>query len=144
MYVAVTAEHRVLAVDLRGQNGPKVYEYVKQGVNAPADFEWPDNLVLDHSGNLFIAEDPGGDFASGKRRGDDVWRAAPSADGVSRSPSVTRFLSLTDCDAEPTGIYLNSRSDMFFLDIQHRGGDGQDYSVVVTKPNASSARKSQS
>ena len=40
-------------------------------------FVMPDNLALDHSGNLYITEDPGGSTASGKR-GDDIWVAAPA------------------------------------------------------------------
>jgi uncharacterized protein len=134
MYVSVTNESRVLAIDLKGRDGVRVYQYVKAGVNAPADFQWPDNVALDKSGNLYITEDPGGSFEDGKRRGDNVWQAEPSSDGLSQSPSVKRFLSLTDCDAEPTGIYLSPKSDIFFVDVQHRGGDGVDYSVAVTKP----------
>ena len=41
-------------------------------MNAPADFDLPDNLALDKEGNLFITEDPGGG-APTKTRGDDVW-----------------------------------------------------------------------
>jgi hypothetical protein len=44
---------------------------------------------------------------------------------------------------QSTGIYLNSRSDIFFPNIQHRGGDRQDYSAVVTKPSAVSANAAQ-
>ena len=33
------------------------------GVNAPADFEEPDHLVLDKNGNFYIIEDPGGTFS---------------------------------------------------------------------------------
>jgi hypothetical protein len=134
LYVAVTNESRVLAIDLKSPDGVRVHEYVKAGVNAPTDFQWPDNLALDRSGNLYISEDPGGSFAGGKRRGDNVWQAGPSSDGLSQSPSVKRFISLTDCDAEPTGLYVSPQEDVFYLDVQHRGGDGVDYSVAVTKP----------
>lgn len=52
---------------------------MSRGTNATEEFEWPDNLALDRQGNLFIAEDPGGNFASGKRKGDDIWLASPAS-----------------------------------------------------------------
>lgn len=133
-YVSITSEHRVLAVDLRG-DGAHVSQYVRAGVNAPADFSMPDNLALDRAGNLYIAEDPGGSFASGKRNGDDIWMAAPTpGNGYAASPSVVRFASLTDCDAEPTGIYFDRTGpERLFVNIQHRGGDMLDKTMAVMR-----------
>ena len=141
-YVAITSEHRVLAVDL-GKDRPNepatahVSQYVRAGVNAPADFEMPDNLVLDSAGNLYIAEDPGSNFAGGKRKGDDIWVAAPSTGGAyAPSSSVVRFASLTDCEAEPTGIYFDRNSDRLFVNIQHRCGDMLDKTMAVFRTGA--------
>ena len=71
LYVAITSEHRVLAIDLapNGENDrgdestAYVYDYVRIGLNTTSEFEMPDNLMLDHAGNLYIAEDPGVNFA---------------------------------------------------------------------------------
>jgi hypothetical protein len=133
-YVAITSEHRVLAVDLRG-DAAHVSQYVRAGGNAPADFTMPDNLALDRAGNLYITEDPGGSFAGGKRNGDDIWVAAPAAgNGYAASPSVVRFASLTDCDAEPTGIYFDrTGTQQLFVNVQHRGGDMLDKTMAVSK-----------
>ena len=146
LYVAVTSEHRVLGIDLdpRGEdrndedNGRDqrsdafVYDFVKIGVNATGEFEMPDNLAFDHDGNLFIAEDPGGSFASGKRKGDDIWVATP---GGRHGPaaSVARFASLTDCDAEPTGILFELQRNVLFVNAQHRGGDRLDKTVAISR-----------
>jgi hypothetical protein len=146
LYVDVTgasgpADNRVLGVDLREADGGSehatafVYDYVKIGVNAPADFEMPDNLALDHAGNLYITEDPGGSFATGKRKGDDIWVATPSNGGQHEpASSVVRFATLTDCDAEPTGIYFEHTGGRFFVNVQHRGGDGLDKAMAVLRP----------
>lgn len=134
-YVSITSEHRVLAVDIERDTPhavglTHVAQYVRAGVNAPADFEMPDNLAVNRDGTLFIAEDPGGTFASGKRKGDDIWAAAPNARGGA-STSVVRFASLTDCEAEPTGIYFDIKSGGLFVNIQHRGGDALDKTMAV-------------
>lgn len=140
LYVAITGEDRVLAVDLRESKGGSehltafVTDYAKAGVNAPADFEAPDNLALDRSGNLYIAEDPGGNFVSGKRLGDDIWVATPRAGGQhSAAASVVRFASINDCDAEPTGIYFDKHRNRLFVNIQHRGGDRLDKVMGVVR-----------
>lgn len=131
MYVAITSEARVLAIDLKEKKA-HVTEYVKAGVNAPLDFLMPDNLALDRSGNLFITEDPGGTFAGGKRAGDDIWVAAPKKGGKQdAASSVVRFASLNDCDAEPTGIYFDLKRDRLFVNIQHRAGDRLDKAMSV-------------
>ena len=128
LYAAITGENRVLAIDLdpgeRGHRG-QVYvsDYVRNGVNAPADFTFPDNLALDKAGNLYITEDPGGSAAGGKTAGDDVWAAPFNPASSRQSRPVERFLSITDCEAEPTGIYFSVSGKTLFVNIQHRGGD---------------------
>jgi sugar lactone lactonase YvrE len=136
LYVAVTGEDRVLAIDLHPAGGAPgqvfVSDYVREGVNAPPDFDFPDNLALDRSGNLYITEDPGGNGAEGKTSGDDVWFAPFNDATAARSMPAQRFLSLTDCDAEPTGIYLSPSGRSLFIDIQHRGGaspEDQTYAI---------------
>ncbi len=143
LYVALTGagDIRVLGVDLREPAGGSdhatayIYDYVRIGLNAPADFEAPDNLALDHAGNLYIAEDPG--TAPVTRRGDDVWVATPSPSSGDRHAAaerVVRFASLTDCQAEPSGIYFELTNDRLFVNVMHRGGDRLDKAMVVLRP----------
>lgn len=134
LYVALTgqsgpADNRIIAVDL---SGPFVYDYVRIGLNAPADFEMPDNLALSKSGDLFIAEDPGGGSPT-KKKGDDIWMASPGNGPHAPASSVVRFATLTDCDAEPTGLYFDIRGWGLFVNAQHRGGDHLDKAVLITK-----------
>jgi hypothetical protein len=47
--------------------------------------------------------------------------------------SVLRFASLTDCDAEPTGIYFEMKSQRLLVNIQHRGGgDRLDKTLAIS------------
>jgi secreted PhoX family phosphatase len=91
----------------------------------------PDNLALDRAGNLYIAEDPGGDFAGGKRRGDDIWVATPNQASAGPATSVVRFATLTDCESEPTGLYFDLHSNALFVNAQHRGGDRLDKTMAI-------------
>jgi len=91
----------------------------------------PDNLALDHAGNLYITEDPGGSTSSGKL-GDDIWVAAPAKGNGTASASVDRFATLTDCEAEPTGLYFDRSGWRLFVNIQHRGGDRIDKTMAIT------------
>jgi hypothetical protein len=151
LYVAITSEHRVLAVDLRPDGNDDDYwhediaryysprrvfvsDYVRAGVNAPADFASPDNLALDRAGNLYISEDPGGTAASGKTAGDDVWAAPFNLASSTQSLPAERFLSITDCDAEPTGIYFSPTGRSLYVNIQHRGGtDPRDFALAIQR-----------
>lgn len=141
LYVAITSEDRVLAVDLRepvsgaDKTTAFVSEYVKAGVNAPADFDSPDNLALDKNGNLYITEDPGGQAPS-KTQGDDIWVSTPDQQAGGRpgaAKTTVRFASLTDCDAEPTGIYFDKSGTTLYVNAQHRGGDGVDKAIAITE-----------
>jgi hypothetical protein len=130
-YVSITSEHRVLRVDLRGERSAFVSEFVSRTTNATPEFAMPDNLALDRGGNLYIAEDPGGNFSSGKRSGDDIWVATPARSAGAPASSVSRFASLTDCEAEPTGIYFDRLSNRLFVNVQHRGGDRLDKTMAI-------------
>jgi len=143
LFVAITSptgpvDNRILAIDLREPAGGSthstafVYDYVKRGLNTTSEFEWPDNLALDRAGNLYIAEDPGGNFAT-KRKGDDIWVARPGNGPHSPATSVERLGSLTDCDAEPTGLYWEKGGDRLFVNVQHRGGDRLDKAVAISQ-----------
>jgi len=50
---------------------------------------------------------------------------------VDAAASVLRFATLTDCDAEPTGIYFDMKSKRLFVNMQHRGGDKLDKVVAI-------------
>lgn len=67
-----------------------VVDYVRQGVNAPADFTNPGNLALDKDGNLFITED------TVTPPGMDIWMATPAPRHMWMASSTVRFASLTD------------------------------------------------
>ena len=108
--MAVTDENRVLRVELgarrdddadedddddvaaseggqRGRRDPQtafVSDYVRQGVNAPADFNNPDNLALDKRGNLFITEDT--TYTAGHGHLDGRAGVPPHVDGVEHGP----------------------------------------------------------
>jgi len=134
LYAAITSEHRVIGIDIEngGRNGGvRVYNYVARGLNVDDSFTMPDNLALSHSGDLYITEDPGGNTASGKP-GDDIWVATPSAGNGTGAAAVVRFASLTDCEAEPTGLYFDIKGQQLFVNVQHRGGDGMDKTVAFT------------
>jgi hypothetical protein len=134
LYVAVTGENRVLRIDLRrghgraGSSTAFVSDYVRAGVNAPIDFENPDNLLVHRDGRLFIAED------QDAPTGDDIWVAAPDRRHPDSASSVLRFASLFDCVAEPTGIYFNRDQTVLFVNVQHRGApDTRDLAMVITE-----------
>ena len=131
LFVAVTDEHRVLRIDLReppagGQDTAFVSDYVVRGVNAPVDFTNPDNLALDKNGNLFITEDT--TIGTG---GMDIWVAVPPAGHHDTASTTVRFASLTDCTAEPSGVYFDHSGTVLFVNVLHRAG--QDLGVRITR-----------
>lgn len=148
MFVAITSEHRVLGIDLdpsrsrgrghdegddddrrrRNRNGGTAYvfDYVRADMNAPADFASPDNLALDKGGNLYIAEDPS------TPPGADLWVAVPGRSSRSAARETVRFASLSDCAAEPSGIYFDVSKSILYVTVQHRGQpDTRDLSMMI-------------
>jgi len=131
LYVAVTDEHRVLRIDLREPQGTSAHatafvsDYVRRGLNAPADFTNPDNLALDRNGNLYIAED------TATPPGMDVWVAVAGSDAELGAARTVRFASLTDCSAEVSGLYFDQTGTGLYVHALHR--TGQDLSVMITR-----------
>lgn len=120
MYVAVTSEDLVLRVELDGDRA-FVSNYI---ANVPG-FEDPDNLALDAYGNLFVAED---------RSAGDLWMASRGHPGARVASRVVRFASLTDCAAEPTGIYFDRNGQTLWVNVQHAGGPlANDLTIAIRK-----------
>jgi hypothetical protein len=132
LYVAITDEHRVLRVDLREPRSGSdhgsafVTDYVRRGVNAPADFTNPDNLALDKNGNLYITED------TTTPPGMDIWVGVANKGQNLAARETVRFASLTDCSAEPSGVYFDTAGTTLYVHTLHRAG--QDLSVMITGP----------
>lgn len=114
LYVAVTGEHRVLAISLGEQ--PVVREFVsgEDVSETRASFRKPDNLAAGPNGRLWIVED---------NRPSDIWVAEPDGDGDGRSDRLSLFGSFDDGEAEATGIYFGPDPNTLFLNIQHSAGD---------------------
>ncbi|NOK60706.1 MAG: DUF839 domain-containing protein [Chloroflexi bacterium AL-W] len=135
LYVSLSDEDRVLAINLRnGRDVAIVSNYVKEGVNAPEDFDNPDNLALDRAGNLYINEDIGGSFEEGKRAGDDIWVAPPARGTGNPAGNLQRFASLTACNAEGSGAYFSRTGDALYVNIQ-RGEDEPDLAIAIGEGN---------
>lgn len=89
------------------------------GISNPV-FGNPDNLVLDHEGRLYIAQDGGSP-------NDSLWIATPDKNGDGVADHFQRFLNMTDANlgvltdsGEPTGfLFLNEKTLLF----NWQGGD---------------------
>jgi len=115
LYVAVTSEALVLKVELKGDKA-----FVTNYVHDVPGFSDPDNLALDAQGNLYIAEDNGPG---------DIWVARAGAGGA-----IERFASLSDCSAEPTGIYFDNGAHVLYVHVQHAGGPLSNDLTMAIEP----------
>lgn len=123
MYIPATSEDLVLKIALHGDKA-FVTNYVKQGVNVNGLSD-PDNVALDHQGNLYILEDNGPG---------DIWVARPGQGNSDLPAEVVRFASLSDCSGEPTGNYFSRDGRTMYVHVQHAGGPlGNDLLVAITR-----------
>lgn len=142
LYVAVTEgtyvggvqqyDGKILALDL---DTLMLTEFVKPGVNVAVEtsnpatppfqtgFDNPDNLAESPDGRLVIAED---------NAPSDIWFARDTnGDGV--ADEVELFASLTDYQAEATGIYWGKDPKTMFVNVQHSQELDGDATWVITK-----------
>ena len=134
LFIAEQGANRVLTVVLRGaDNTAYVSTYVAPGVNAPKDFAAPSDLIIDTPYSLYIAERNGGGTDTSKTAGDDIWVAPANSQSAVQAAPAGRLASVTDCDAEPAGLMFDSTSSKLYLNLKHRGGDGRDMTLLLTK-----------
>jgi secreted PhoX family phosphatase len=124
LYVVATGEDLVLRIELEGDRA-FVSNFVKEGVNV-IGLDNPDNLAIDNQGTLYIIEDNGPG---------DIWAVPHQGRPVRIAGDVVRFASLSDCAAEPTGLYFDRDGRTAWVHVQHAGGAlANDLLVEITRP----------
>lgn len=133
LYVAVTEgigySGRVLAIDL---NTMEVSNYVKPGMNAPVEnkaagitgFAKVDNLAVTPDGKLMMIED---------NVPSDIWVATEAHDRDGVAEGIELFASLTDPEAEGTGIYFGKDPHTLFVNVQHSKAEDGDGTWAIKK-----------
>lgn len=126
LYVAVTGEHRVLAITLGAD--PVVSDFANGAIadTVGATFRKVDNLAAGPDGRLWIIED---------NRPSDIWVADLDGDGDGASDRVRLFASFDDGKAEGTGIYFGTDPHTLFVNLQHTA-DHNDRTVVIRREDA--------
>jgi hypothetical protein len=127
-------EGRVIAIDL---NTMQVTNFVKPGVNAPVEigkpgeeghqtgFDSVDNLAEAPNGDLVMIED---------NKPSDIWFASQVTNEYGASRYVSLFASLTDPDAEGTGIYFSPVDrNTLYVNIQHSAADDGDGTWAISR-----------
>ncbi|MCG6976546.1 MAG: PhoX family protein [Acidiferrobacterales bacterium] len=146
LYVAVTEgpraqgtgkevyEARVIAVNLKTM---AVTNFIKPGVNVPVEIGRPgdanhqsgwdsvDNLAEAPDGSLVIIED---------NVPSDIWFASTKTNEFGASKQVELFASLTDPEAEGTGIYFSPLDPRtLYVNIQHSAAPDGDGTWAITR-----------
>ena len=127
-------EGRVISIDL---NTMKVANFVKPGVNVPVEVNKPgqagfqtgfdsvDNLAEAPNGDLVMIED---------NVPSDIWFASKKTDEFGASRKVRHFASLSDPEAEGTGIYFSPQDpDTLYVNVQHSAAEDGDATWAITK-----------
>jgi secreted PhoX family phosphatase len=109
----------VLRIELKG-DGAFVSNFIQQGVNVQG-LDNPDNLAIDNQGTLYVIEDNGPG---------DIWAVRQAGRAGLVATEVLRFASLSDCSAEPTGLYFARDGRTAWVHIQHAGGTLQNDLLV--------------
>ena len=127
-------EGRVIAIDLKTL---KVSNFVKPGVNVAVEIGKPgdanhqsgmdsvDNLAESPNGDLIIIED---------NSPSDIWIASTETNKFGASRKVKLFASLTDPEAEGTGIYFSPQDpETLYVNIQHSAAPDGDGTWAIRK-----------
>lgn len=125
MYVSSTSEALVLRIVLDDAEAT-VDNFLKEGVNITG-LNNPDNLELDEAGNLYVVEDNGPS---------DIWRVPTGRGLLTQATSAGRWVSLSDCSAELTGLYFDRTNPRrAWVNVQHAGGAlSNDLTLEITRP----------
>ena len=123
----------MLAINL---NSLAVSSYVRPGLNVPVEigvpgspgfqtgFDNPDNLAQTPDGKLIIIED---------NVPSDIWIASGDNDHDGVADAVGLFASLSDPEAEGTGIYFGKDPHTLLVNIQHSAADDGDATWAIRR-----------
>lgn len=136
LYVATTTTNEVYRLDLAAQTigvfANRATLDLATGQPVGAGLASPDNLALDHDGNLYIVEDRNGGVD------DDIWFARDlNKDGDLTDPGegLGRWASNGTVGSEFTGLYFDPRNKgRAWVNIQHPDS-GNDRTIEITLPS---------
>ncbi|MCI0507336.1 MAG: PhoX family protein [Gammaproteobacteria bacterium] len=127
-------EGRVIAINL---NTMMVTNFIMPGVNVPVEigrpgdegfqtgFDSVDNLAESPDGRLLVVED---------NVPSDIWFASTKTDEFGASLKVDLFGSLSDSEAEGTGIYFSPfNPHTLYVNVQHSAADDGDATWAISK-----------
>jgi secreted PhoX family phosphatase len=136
LYVTTTTTNEVYRIDLQEQTISVFTNRstidLKTGLAVGAALASPDNLAIDHEGNIYIIEDRGGGVD------DDIWFAKDiNRDGDLTDPGegIGRWASNGTVGSEFTGLYFDPTDKRrAWVNIQHPDS-GVDRTIEITIPN---------
>ncbi|HET8936572.1 MAG TPA: alkaline phosphatase PhoX [Polyangiales bacterium] len=136
MFVATTTTNEVYVLDLQATTisvfANRSSIDLATGVAVGSALASPDNLAVDHDGNLYIVEDRGGGVDN------DIWFAKDlNGDGdlVDAGEGLARWASNGTVGSEFTGLYFDPRNKRrAWVNIQHPDSDN-DRTIEITIPN---------
>jgi uncharacterized protein len=139
LYVATTTTNEVYQLDLR-YNRISIFANrntldLATGLPVGAALASPDNLAIDHDGNIYIVEDRSGGVD------DDIWFAKDlNKDGDLTDPGegLARWASNGTPGSEFTGLYFDPRRPRrAWVNIQHPDSEN-DRTIEITIPSGPS------
>jgi hypothetical protein len=136
LYVATTTTNEVYRIDLAAQTigvfASRATIDLATGQPVGAGLTSPDNLAIDHDGNLYIVEDRNGGVD------DDIWFARDlnkDGDLTDAGEGLGRWASNGTPGSEFTGLYFDPRNKRrAWVNIQHPDS-GNDRTIEITLPS---------
>ena len=135
LYVATTSTHEVYRIDLKNNVitifADRNTRDLATGAPVGSALNSPDNLAIDHDGNIYIVEDRNGGTD------DDIWFAKDlNQDGDLNDPGegLARWASNGTAGSEFTGLYFDPTDKRrAWVNIQHPNS-GNDRTIEITIP----------
>ncbi len=133
LYMATTTTHEVYRLDLQNQTLSVFADRnnldLATGEPVGSELTNPDNLAIDHDGNIYIVEDQPGGVS------DDIWFARDlnkDGDLADEGEGLARWASNGTLGSEFTGLYFDPQDKRrAWVNIQHPSS-GNDRTIEIT------------